>query len=70
MKKQKKFSGLSLHDLCVQEAELVKELVKYRVSMDPAVLKNVGGIAGLRRDLRTLSCKKAQSLLMNKEKTS
>jgi hypothetical protein len=41
------------------QAQCIKELVKFRVSMDPAIITNGGGVAGLRRDLRVLSRKKA-----------
>lgn len=61
MKKQKKFADLSSSDAASKQESLVKELVKFRVSMDPAVISNAGGIAGLRRDLRTVSRKKAQA---------
>ncbi|APJ04504.1 hypothetical protein [Silvanigrella aquatica] len=61
MKKQKKFSDLNSSDATAQEALLVKELVKFKVSMDPALISNAGGIAGLRRDLKIISRRKAQS---------
>lgn len=61
MKKQKKFSDLNSNDTSAKQAELIKELVKFRVSMDPALINNAGGIAGLRRDLKVVSRRKAQS---------
>ncbi|BBH53901.1 MULTISPECIES: hypothetical protein [Fluviispira] len=61
MKKQKKFADLNSSDASTKHTELVKELVKFRVSMDPALISNAGGIAGLRRDLKIVSRKKAQS---------
>lgn len=61
MKKQKKFADLSYSDAAKKQDSLVKELVKFKVSMDPAVISNAGGIAGLRRDLRIVSRKKAQA---------
>lgn len=60
MKKQKKFSDLNAKDAAEKETALVKELVKFKVSMDPALISNVGGIAGLKRDLRIVSRKNAQ----------
>ncbi|MGY3802452.1 hypothetical protein ACWNT8_00060 [Pigmentibacter ruber] len=61
MKKQKKFADLNSSDAAKKQDSLVKELVKFKVSMDPAVISNAGGIAGLRRDLRIVSRKKAQA---------
>ena len=61
MKKHKKFADLSSSDAAKKQDSLVKELVKFKVSMDPAVISNAGGIAGLRRDLRIVSRKKAQA---------
>lgn len=61
MKKQKKFADLNTIETNSKHAEFVKELVKFRVSMDPAHINNAGGIAGLRRDLKVISRKKAQT---------
>ena len=61
MKKQKKFSDLSSSDVSAKQDSLIKELVKFKVSMDPALISNAGGIAGLRRDLKIISRKNAQS---------
>jgi hypothetical protein len=61
MKKQKKFSDLNFSDASTKQALLIKELVKFKVSMDPALISNAGGIAGLRRDLKIVSRRKAQS---------
>ena len=61
MKKQKKFSDLSSCDASTKQDTLIKELVKFRVSMDPALISNAGGVAGLRRDLKIVSRRKAQS---------
>lgn len=61
MKKQKKFSDLNSSDASAKQALLIKELVKFKVSMDPALITNAGGIAGLRRDLKIVSRRKAQS---------
>lgn len=61
MKKQKKFADLNSSDTSAKQALLIKELVKFKVSMDPALISNAGGIAGLRRDLKVISRRKAQS---------
>ncbi len=61
MKNQKKFSDFNFSDASTKQALLIKELVKFKVSMDPALISNAGGIAGLRRDLKIVSRRKAQS---------
>ena len=61
MKKQKKFSELSSADANSKYDELVKELVKFRVSMDPSVVTTTGGFVALKRDLKVLSRQKFQT---------
>lgn len=61
MKKAKKFADLSLAEAVEKHSSLVKELVKFRISMDPASVQTEGGLQGLHRDLKVLGRKVAVS---------
>ena len=54
MKKQNKFLNLSSAELLEKQKALLKQLVTFKVSMDPSVILESGNIEGLRKDLRTL----------------
>ena len=54
MTKQKKFADLSPRDAAAKRNELIKELVKFRVSMDTSVVQGSSGVPGLLRDLKVL----------------
>lgn len=62
MKKQKKFSDLNAADARHKRDELLKELAAFRLSLDVSAVKTEGGVAGLRRDLKTISRKLSQSV--------
>jgi hypothetical protein len=54
MKKQNKFAALSMNELLEKQKALLKQLVTFRVSMDPSVIVESGNIEGLRKDIRVL----------------
>ena len=59
MSKQKKYAELSATDALKKHSELSKELAKFRLSLDPAVITSSNGLVGLRRDLKILARKAA-----------
>jgi|GEM_PF-646175 len=59
MSKQKKFAELSAADASKKHTELAKELVKFRLSLDPSAITSSNGLVGLRRDLKILARKAA-----------
>lgn len=66
MTKQKKFADLSSRDAAAKKNELIKELVKFRVSMDPSVIQASTGVPGLLRDLRVLGRRTAAKAASSK----
>lgn len=57
MKKQNEFAALSATEANEKRNEKVKELVRFRVSMDPTVISSSTGPAALMRDLKLLNRK-------------
>ena len=66
MTKQKKFADLSQRDAAAKRNELIKELVKFRVSMDPSVIQTSSGVPGLLRDLKVLGRMSAAKAVASK----
>ena len=54
MKKQNKFSSLSVSELIEKQKFLMKELVSFKVSMDPSVITESGNREGLLKDVKFL----------------
>lgn len=54
MSSKKTKETLSAADAAARKKELAKELVKFRVSLDPSVIQSGKGPVQLRRELRTL----------------
>jgi len=54
MKKQNKFSSLSGSELLIKQKVLLKQLVTFKVSMDPSVITESNNIDGLRKDVKSL----------------
>jgi hypothetical protein len=54
MKKQNKFSSLSISELFDKQKNFLKQFVNFKVSLDPSVITESGGIDGLRRDLKSI----------------
>lgn len=54
-KKVKDIETLDVKGLTEKGLALSRELVSFRVSMDPSALSHKGGIAGLRRELREVN---------------
>jgi ribosomal protein L29 len=61
MKKQKKFAELAGEQLVIKHLELVKELAKFRLTLDTSSIGTTGGLAVLRRDIKLLARKIAVS---------
>ncbi len=59
MSKQKKFAELSAADASKKHAELAKELVKFRLSLDSTALTSSTSVTGLMRDMKILARKAA-----------
>lgn len=57
MSKQKKYAELAPVDAAKKHAELAKELVKFRLSLDPASITSTSGVASLMRDMKVLARK-------------
>ena len=59
MTKQKKFDGVTGRDAAAKQSDLVRELVKFRVSMDPSVIKSSANasVPALLRDIKALGRK-------------
>jgi hypothetical protein len=55
MSKQKKYADLSAADAAKKHSELAKELVKFRLSLDPSVITSATGVASLQRDMKVLA---------------
>lgn len=68
MTKQKKFDGLSGREAAAKHAELVKELVKFRVSMDPSVIQSSSNasVPALLRDIKALGRKASAKAISSK----
>lgn len=62
MSKPKKFSELNRTDAAAKHSALTIELVKAKVSMDFESIQHLGGMVGVRRDLRLLGRKLALDL--------
>jgi len=54
MKKQNKFSSLSISELLNKQKTLLKQLVIFKVSLDPAAITEANNIDGLRKDVKSL----------------
>jgi hypothetical protein len=54
MKKENKFSNLSGVELLNKQKALLKQLVSYKVSMDPSTITEANNVDGLRRDIKAL----------------
>lgn len=54
MKKQNKFSNLSMSELLGKQKTLLKQLVTFKVSLDPSVVTESNNVDGLRKDLKAL----------------
>lgn len=54
MKKQNKFSSLSISELLNKQKALLKQLVVFKVSLDPSIITESNNIDGLRKDIRSL----------------
>lgn len=54
MKKENKFSNLSSNELLDKQKSLLKQFVKFKVSMDPSSITDAPSVDGLRRDLKAL----------------
>ncbi|MBM3382305.1 MAG: hypothetical protein FJY29_07675 [Betaproteobacteria bacterium] len=54
MSSKKAKETVSAADAAARKKELAKELVKFRVSLDPSVIQSGKGPVQLRRELRTL----------------
>lgn len=54
-KKADKFVGLDVKAAIAKHRELTKELIKSRLSLDPASVTAEGGLNGLNRDLKVLT---------------
>lgn len=57
MKKESRFKGLGPKEMLAKRNDLVKELLKARLSLDPATVTAEGGMVGVRRDLKELARK-------------
>lgn len=55
--KQEKFEKLAPKEMLAKRNELVKELLKARLSLDPATVTAEGGLMGVRKDLKALARK-------------
>ncbi|MCA2959775.1 MAG: hypothetical protein IOD12_05945 [Silvanigrellales bacterium] len=62
MSKQKKFADLNAADAAKKHSELAKELVKFRLSLDPSSITSAAGVASLLRDMKVLARKAAVGL--------
>ena len=54
MKKENKFSNLSGAELLNKQKTLLKQLVSFKVSMDPSTITEANNVDGLRRDIKAL----------------
>lgn len=54
MKKQNKFSSLNVADLLNKQKTLLKQLVLFKVSLDPSVITESNNVDNLRKDLKSL----------------
>ncbi len=54
MKNQNKFTDLSISELSIKQKTLLKQLVTFKVSLDPSTITESKGIDGLRKDIRSL----------------
>lgn len=54
-KKADKFGALDAKAAVAKHKELTKELIKARLSLDPATVTAEGGLNGLNRDLKALT---------------
>lgn len=54
MKKQNKFSSLSHAELLIKQKVLLKQLVSFKVSMDPSVITESNNVDGLRKDVKSI----------------
>ena len=54
MKKEKK-QKLSLSEAVTKRLTLVRELAKYRLTLDAANLASFGGLSGIEREIKSLS---------------
>lgn len=54
-KKADKFGSLDAKAAIAKKKEMTKELLKARLSLDPATVTTEGGLAGLNRDLKALN---------------
>lgn len=50
-------STMSTKEMLAKRNDLVKELLKARLSLDPATVTTEGGLAGVRKELKGLSRK-------------
>ena len=53
-KNQNKFSELGMNELLGKQKDLMKQLVTFKVSLDPSVITESNNIDGLRRDIKNL----------------
>lgn len=67
MKKENKFSNLSAAELANKQKSFLKQLVSFKVSMDPSVITETGGIHGLRKDLKAIQRQIASTSSSKKE---
>ncbi|MES2614314.1 MAG: hypothetical protein V4591_02750 [Bdellovibrionota bacterium] len=54
MKKQNKFSTLSTSELLDKQKTLLKQLVTFKVSLDPSTITESNNIDGLRKDVKSI----------------
>jgi hypothetical protein len=62
MSKQKKFAELSVSDARKKHAELSKELVKFRMTLDPSSITSASSPTALQQDLKLLARKAAAAV--------
>jgi hypothetical protein len=59
--KKSPLSGLSTGDVALRKAELEKELVKYRLSLDVSSITVTGGYPALLKEIKSLGRASAKS---------
>lgn len=59
--KKERFENMGQKEMLAKRNELVKEMLKARLSLDVSAVQAEGGIQGLRKDLKTLGRKLAST---------